>query len=45
MLQKKDENMSDFIIEKPIPYYEQFYHSIKKMIFEGKLYKTLDNSY
>jgi len=36
MLQKKDENMSDFIIEKPIPYYEQFYHSIKKMIFEGK---------
>ncbi|MFP3126161.1 GntR family transcriptional regulator [Ectobacillus funiculus] len=28
--------MSDFIIEKPIPYYEQFYHSIKKMIFEGK---------
>jgi DNA-binding GntR family transcriptional regulator len=28
--------MSDFSIEKPIPYYEQFYHSIKKMIFEGK---------
>lgn len=27
--------MSDFLIEKPIPYYEQFYHSIKKMIFDG----------
>ena len=28
--------MNNFSIEKPIPYYEQFYHSIKKMIFEGK---------
>ena len=28
--------MNNFIIEKPIPYYEQFYHSIKEMIFEGK---------
>lgn len=28
--------MNDFIIEKPVPYYEQFYHSIKAMIFEGK---------
>ncbi|WP_028402779.1 GntR family transcriptional regulator [Ectobacillus panaciterrae] len=28
--------MNDFLIEKPVPYYEQFYHSIKKMIFEGK---------
>ena len=28
--------MNDFSIEKPVPYYEQFYHSIKKMIFEGK---------
>lgn len=28
--------MSDFSVEKPVPYYEQFYHSIKKMIFEGK---------
>lgn len=28
--------MSGFMIEKPIPYYEQFYHSIKAMIFEGK---------
>lgn len=28
--------MKDFIIEKPVPYYEQFYHSIKRMIFEGK---------
>lgn len=27
--------MSDFSIEKPVPYYEQFYHSIKKMIFDG----------
>ena len=27
--------MSEFSIEKPIPYYEQFYHSIKKMIFDG----------
>lgn len=27
--------MNDFSIQKPIPYYEQFYHSIKKMIFEG----------
>lgn len=37
MLQKKDETMSDFAIEKPIPYYEKLYHTIKKMIFEGKL--------
>ncbi|MBT2696623.1 GntR family transcriptional regulator [Bacillus sp. ISL-40] len=29
--------MSDFAIERPIPYYEKLYHSIKKMIFEGKL--------
>ena len=28
--------MNGFMIEKPIPYYEQFYHSIKAMIFEGK---------
>lgn len=28
--------MNNFIIEKPIPYYEQFYHSIKEMIFQGK---------
>lgn len=28
--------MSDFSVEKPVPYYEQFYHTIKKMIFEGK---------
>ncbi|MDN7245196.1 GntR family transcriptional regulator [Planococcus shenhongbingii] len=28
--------MSNFMIEKPVPYYEQFYHSIKAMIFEGK---------
>ncbi len=28
--------MSDYSIEKRAPYYEQFYHSIKKMIFEGK---------
>ncbi|WP_134704602.1 GntR family transcriptional regulator [Ammoniphilus sp. YIM 78166] len=28
--------MSDYSIEKRSPYYEQFYHSIKKMIFEGK---------
>ena len=28
--------MSDFIIEKQLPYYEQFYQSIKRMIFEGK---------
>ena len=28
--------MNDFSIERPIPYYEQFYHSIKKMIFEGQ---------
>ncbi|WP_046175562.1 GntR family transcriptional regulator [Domibacillus indicus] len=27
--------MKEFSIEKPIPYYEQFYHSIKKMIFDG----------
>lgn len=33
---EKGEIMSDFKIEKPTPYYEQFYHSIKKMIFEGK---------
>ncbi|MFB5661512.1 GntR family transcriptional regulator [Alteribacillus sp. HJP-4] len=24
-------------IQKPTPYYEQFYHSLKKMIFEGEL--------
>ena len=29
--------MSDFAIEKPVPYYEKLYHTIKKMIFEGKL--------
>ncbi|TWT01826.1 GntR family transcriptional regulator [Planomicrobium sp. CPCC 101079] len=28
--------MNGFMIEKPVPYYEQFYHSIKAMIFEGK---------
>lgn len=28
--------MNDYPIEKRPPYYEQFYHSIKKMIFEGK---------
>ncbi|WP_050182072.1 GntR family transcriptional regulator [Domibacillus robiginosus] len=28
--------MSDFTIEKQLPYYEQFYQSIKRMIFEGK---------
>ncbi|HWO97770.1 MAG TPA: GntR family transcriptional regulator [Bacillus sp. (in: firmicutes)] len=28
--------MGDYTIEKPVPYYEQFYHSIKRMIFEGK---------
>lgn len=28
--------MSDFTIEKQVPYYEQFYQSIKRMIFEGK---------
>ncbi|CEG21483.1 putative HTH-type transcriptional regulator YdfH [Planococcus massiliensis] len=33
--------MNNFTIEKPIPYYEQFYHSIKEMIFEGK-YKPGD---
>lgn len=37
MLQKKDETMSDFAIERPTPYYEKLYHTIKKMIFEGKL--------
>lgn len=30
------EIMNGFMIEKPVPYYEQFYHSIKAMIFEGK---------
>ncbi|MEH7417253.1 GntR family transcriptional regulator [Neobacillus drentensis] len=29
--------MSDFTIERPVPFYEKLYHSIKKMIFEGKL--------
>ena len=33
---EKGEIMSGFMIEKPVPYYEQFYHSIKAMIFEGK---------
>lgn len=28
--------MNDYQIGKRPPYYEQFYHSIKKMIFEGK---------
>ncbi|WP_175639316.1 GntR family transcriptional regulator [Metabacillus schmidteae] len=28
--------MSDVSIEKSQPYYEQFYHMIKKMIYEGK---------
>ncbi|MEB5482259.1 GntR family transcriptional regulator [Shouchella clausii] len=27
--------MKEFEVERPIPYYEQFYHSIKKMIFTG----------
>lgn len=27
--------MKDFTVERPVPYYEQFYHSIKKMIFNG----------
>lgn len=27
--------MSGFSVEKPVPYYEQFYHSIKQMIFDG----------
>src|SRR4051794_17322207 len=33
---EKGEIMNGFMIEKPVPYYEQFYHSIKAMIFEGK---------
>jgi len=28
--------MGDLSLEKPQPYYEQFYHMIKKMIYEGK---------
>ncbi|MDQ0209015.1 GntR family transcriptional regulator [Alkalicoccobacillus murimartini] len=28
--------MPDHSLQKPIPYYEQFYHSIKKMIFSGE---------
>ncbi|MED4074031.1 GntR family transcriptional regulator [Priestia endophytica] len=28
--------MSDFKVQKPLPYYEQFYNQIKKMIFTGK---------
>ncbi|RXT03727.1 GntR family transcriptional regulator [Ammoniphilus sp. CFH 90114] len=28
--------MNDYGIEKKAPYYEQFYHSIKRMIYEGK---------
>ncbi|MCM2675021.1 GntR family transcriptional regulator [Alkalicoccobacillus plakortidis] len=28
--------MPDHSIQKPIPYYEQFYHSIKQMIFSGE---------
>src|SRR4051812_4439132 len=27
--------MSEFSVEKPMPYYEQFYHTIKEMIFRG----------
>ncbi|PFO12698.1 GntR family transcriptional regulator [Priestia megaterium] len=29
--------MNSFSLEKPVPYHEQFYHSLKKMIFEGEL--------
>lgn len=28
--------MSNFSVEKQVPYYEQFYHAIKQMIFDGK---------
>ncbi|MRG84971.1 GntR family transcriptional regulator [Salinibacillus xinjiangensis] len=28
--------MNELSLEKQVPYYEQFYHMIKKMIFEGK---------
>lgn len=29
--------MNQFSVEKPIPYYEQFYHTIKEMIFRGDI--------
>ena len=30
-------SMNQFSVEKPMPYYEQFYHKIKQMIFQGEI--------